>query len=145
MRAAKKVVGNPDVRRTWIFFGDPAMRLKGYRAFAGREHAARDAGAGAAGSGRGRVSRRSLRRVSPSRATRRRAARGLQRRRPRRHVARAAGNRLVAVDFGAPGSFQYTSGQFAVTGEPLALRLNNDNLDRPLRLQRARPASGCRR
>ena len=29
MRAAKKVVGDPDVRRTWIFFGDPAMRLKG--------------------------------------------------------------------------------------------------------------------
>lgn len=29
MRAAKQVVGDPDVRRTWIYFGDPAMRLIG--------------------------------------------------------------------------------------------------------------------
>ncbi len=29
MVAAKKVVTDKDVRRTWIFFGDPAMHLKG--------------------------------------------------------------------------------------------------------------------
>ena len=29
MRAAKAVVTDRDVRRSWIFFGDPAMRLKG--------------------------------------------------------------------------------------------------------------------
>ena len=27
--AAKSAVPSPDVRRSWIFFGDPAMRLKG--------------------------------------------------------------------------------------------------------------------
>jgi hypothetical protein len=27
--AAKRVVSNPDLRRSWIFFGDPAMRLSG--------------------------------------------------------------------------------------------------------------------
>ena len=27
--AAKRVVGSPDLRRSWIFFGDPAMRLAG--------------------------------------------------------------------------------------------------------------------
>ncbi len=27
--AAKRVVGNPDLRRSWIFFGDPAMQLNG--------------------------------------------------------------------------------------------------------------------
>jgi hypothetical protein len=27
--AAKQVVSNPDLRRSWIFFGDPAMRLSG--------------------------------------------------------------------------------------------------------------------
>ena len=29
IRAAKKIVGDPDVRRTWIYFGDPALRIKG--------------------------------------------------------------------------------------------------------------------
>src|SRR6202035_3291731 len=27
--AAKAVVSNPDLRRSWIFFGDPAMHLSG--------------------------------------------------------------------------------------------------------------------
>src|SRR4029077_103572 len=29
MRAAKAVVGDPDVRRTWIYFGDPVTRFAG--------------------------------------------------------------------------------------------------------------------
>ncbi len=29
MRAAKQIVGDPDVRRTWIYFGDPATRFIG--------------------------------------------------------------------------------------------------------------------
>ena len=29
MRAAKQIVGDPDVRRTWIYFGDPVTRLTG--------------------------------------------------------------------------------------------------------------------
>ena len=29
MRAAKQVVGDPDVRRTWIYFGDPVTRFAG--------------------------------------------------------------------------------------------------------------------
>jgi hypothetical protein len=29
--AAKRMVGDPDVRQSWIFFGDPLMRLKGMR------------------------------------------------------------------------------------------------------------------
>src|SRR4029077_1043491 len=29
MRAAKQIVGDPDVRRTWIYFGDPVTRLAG--------------------------------------------------------------------------------------------------------------------
>ena len=29
MRAAKKIVGDPDVRSTWIYFGDPATRFAG--------------------------------------------------------------------------------------------------------------------
>ena len=29
MRAAKQIVGDPDVRRTWIYFGDPVTRFAG--------------------------------------------------------------------------------------------------------------------
>ncbi len=29
VKAAKGAMANPDVRRSWVFFGDPAMRLKG--------------------------------------------------------------------------------------------------------------------
>ena len=35
VRAAKRVVTDRDVRRSWIFFGDPAMRLKGVPTTAG--------------------------------------------------------------------------------------------------------------
>ena len=45
--AAKGAMANPDVRRSWVFFGDPAMRLKGVPVStdppAGRADAVRDA------------------------------------------------------------------------------------------------------
>ena len=38
--AAKRVVGSPDLRRSWIFFGDPAMRLAGVQPARSTETAA---------------------------------------------------------------------------------------------------------
>ena len=127
MRAAKKVVGDPDVRRTWIFFGDPAMRLKGIE----RSPVESTPPVTPAPEPPDPVEDESSDDVSGAY------------RRPAHTAVRLAdfngdgrddtllaqpetGSWLSTV--GLPGSFRYSSGQFAVTGEPLALRLNNDNL-----------------
>ena len=127
LRAAKKVVGNEDVRRTWIFFGDPALRLKGLS----------------------RPPVESAPTVTPVSAppppvdTEASLEENDGRYRRASHAAvrladfdgdahddaflvdPATGSWLSAL--GAPGSFRETLGQFSVAGEPLALRLNDDN------------------
>jgi len=127
LRAAKKVVGNQDVRRTWIFFGDPALRLKGLS----------------------RPPVGSVPTVTPVSAPPPPVDTGASleendgRYRRASHVAvrlvdfdgdayddaflvdPATGSWLSAL--GAPGTFRETLGQFSVAGEPLALRLNDDN------------------
>ena len=127
LRAAKKVVGNQDVRRTWIFFGDPALRLKGLS----------------------RPPVGSVPTVTPVSAPPPPVDTGASleendgRNRRASHVAvrladfdgdayddaflvdPATGSWLSAL--GAPGTFRETLGQFSVAGEPLALRLNDDN------------------
>jgi hypothetical protein len=127
MKAAKLVVGDPDVRRSWIFFGDPAMRLKGIS----REPAVSTPPVTPAPEPPDPVEDESPENDPGA-------------------YRRAAHNAVRLADFsgdgrddmllaqpesgswhstvGLPGAFLYTSGQFAVTGEPLALRLNNDNL-----------------
>ena len=42
MRAAKQIVGDPDVRRTWIYFGDPVTRFAGLPATPAARQRGRD-------------------------------------------------------------------------------------------------------
>lgn len=124
IRAAKKVVGDPDVRRTWIYFGDPALRLKGLAnapvestpAVTTRPSPPTPAGG------------------DPSDPA------GAHRRAPGTAVrladldADGLGDALISqpdtgiwyAAIGSPGSFRYAPGQFTVAGEPLALNLDGD-------------------
>jgi hypothetical protein len=127
LRAAKKVVGDPDVRRSWIFFGDPAMRLKGIARRpisrtpfitpvdapprpVGGDPSAED---GFAPSRRSDYAAASLADFSGDG------------RDDMLLAEMATGSWLSTV--GTPGRFDHSTGQFTVTGEALALRLNNDN------------------
>lgn len=126
LRAAKKVVGNPDVRRTWIYFGDPALRLKGMSrppvettpvVTPVATPPAPDASEG--------ESQENL---------------GLNRRPPHLSVRLAdfdgngRGDAWIAqpstgawfAALGEVGGFRYVPGQFSVPGEPLALKLDAD-------------------
>ena len=98
MRAAKQVVGDPDVRRTWIYFGDPVTRFAGPLGLSGQVTAVdapaltsqRPGVAGAAGGGS----------TTPS-----------QRRTE------------LPASLAAAGDLSYASGQWSVAGEPIAVDL----------------------
>lgn len=127
IRAAKKVVGNQDIRRTWIFFGDPALRLKGLS----RSPVESTPTVTPAPAPPDPVESESSPEENDGRY--RRAANVATRladfdgdgRDDALLVQPETGSWLSTI--GAPGSFQYTPGQFNVTGEPLALKLNDDN------------------
>ncbi|MGB2713372.1 MAG: C25 family cysteine peptidase [Vicinamibacterales bacterium] len=126
IRAAKKVVGNPDVRRTWIYFGDPALRMKGMSrppvettpvVTPIAAPPVPDAGEG--------ESQDHL---------------GLNRRPAHLSVrlsdfdGNGRGDALIAqpstgawfAALGEVGGFRYVPGQFSVAGEPMALKLDSD-------------------
>jgi hypothetical protein len=125
IRAAKKGVGNADVRRTWIYFGDPALRLKGLS----------------------RAPVTTTPPVTPVAAPPQPvddgappAEDGQNRRAPQTAVrladfdADGTGDAFISepgtgawfAALGQPGSFRHMPGQFSVAGEPIALKLNDD-------------------
>jgi len=129
MRAAKKVVGNRDVRSTWVFFGDPALRLRGLsRAPVDSTptvtpvSAPPDPVEGESSS----EDQSSARRRAPHAAARLADFDG-DGRADTLLADPDSGSWLTTI--GEPGSFQNTPGQFPVLGEPFSLRLNADNLD----------------
>jgi hypothetical protein len=126
MRAAKKVVGNSDVRRTWIYFGDPALRLKGMsRPPVETTPATTPVVSPPTPDPPEGESEESI---------------GVNRRGPHLAVRLAdfdgngRGDALIAhpptgfwfAAYGEPGGFRYVPGQFGITGEPMALGLDND-------------------
>jgi len=130
MRAAKQIVGDPDVRRTWIYFGDPVTRLTGLpTARPATVRVAAPTPQRSAAAGDGGTGADSKRATEP-------AAWPLQR----------AGVRLADFDadgradlflvepqsglwFGAlrgRGDSSFVPGQWSVAGEPIAADLNGD-------------------
>ena len=126
IRAAKRNVGNQDVRRTWIFFGDPALRLKGLA----RSPAERAGGTTpVATPPQNDGDPPPAEGEDPARSAPRRAVRLADFDGDGRGdalVAEAASGSWLSL-IGAPGNLVHTQGQFAVAGEPLALRLNGDS------------------
>jgi hypothetical protein len=126
IRAAKKVVGNSDVRRTWIYFGDPALRMKGLSrppvestppVTPETEPPTPDPGE---------------RQTEEDIGLNRRAAHLSVRLadfdgngRGDAFIAQPSTGDWFAV-FGDPGGFRYVPGQFSVAGEPMALKLDAD-------------------
>jgi hypothetical protein len=123
IRAAKKVVGNADVRRTWIYFGDPALRLKGLSKISNPTTAPATAASSPPEPEESPEDTEPRNRRPPAAAVRLADFDG-----------DSAGDAFIAqpetgawfAALGEPGSFRYIPGQFRVPGEPIALNLNGD-------------------
>ena len=125
IRAAKKGVGNADVRRTWIYFGDPALRLKGLsRAPVTTTPPVTpvtvppqpvDPGLPPAEDGQNRRAPQTAVRLADFDADGRGDA-----------FISEPGTGAWFAALGQPGSFRHMPGQFSVPGEPIALKLNDD-------------------